>query len=81
MTGPDVALIITACGTLLSALFGGIAVLISALNSRAIQKVHNLTNSKMDELLTVTKKSATAEGNLAGRAEQKADTLATIGKS
>jgi hypothetical protein len=66
MTGPDVALIITALGTFMTSLG---SVFVSLRNSRKIEQVHQATNSKMDELLALTAKSSRAEGV----AEQKAN--------
>jgi len=39
--------------------------------SYQMRALHLSTNSRMDQLLDVTRLSAKAEGNLAGRAEQK----------
>jgi hypothetical protein len=65
MSGGDVALILTALGTLISSL-GSVAV--SLRNSRKIDAVHDSTNGKMDALLKLTAKSSKAEGT----AEEKA---------
>jgi uncharacterized membrane protein YgaE (UPF0421/DUF939 family) len=59
MTGPDVALIITALGTFITSLG---SVFVSLRNSRKIEAVHQATNSKMDDLLRLTAKSSKAEG-------------------
>lgn len=69
MTGAEIALIITACGTLVSAVAASTAVLIGALNSRKINTIHTLTNS----LAQKAQDGANAIGNLQGRVEQTAE--------
>ena len=43
------------------------AVLVSFFNSRKIQQIHILFNSRMDQLLTLTATSARANGVVQGR--------------
>ena len=71
MSGTDAALIITAIGTFVSATASAIAVVIGALNSRKLTAVHDLTNSKMSELLEVTKTAAEARGLKLGQEEKR----------
>ena len=71
MTGGEIAQVIVSVATLVTAIGG---VLIGLRNSRKINDVHDLTNGKMDKFLAVTKTSATAEGHLAGVAEERAAT-------
>lgn len=68
MTGTEIALIITACGTFLTAASG---VIISLRNARKLEQVHQTTNSKMDELIKLTAKSSRAEGVKAGLGGEK----------
>lgn len=73
MTGSEIALIITACGTLVSAIAASTAVVISALNSRKISQVHDLTNSLAQRAEASAHASGLAEGNRQGRVEQTAE--------
>jgi hypothetical protein len=68
MTGGEVAQIILASATFVTA--AG-AVLIGLLNTRRIAAVHDLTNSKMDKLLEVTRDAAEARGLKQGQDERK----------
>jgi hypothetical protein len=68
VTGTEVALILTAAGTLIASVGG---VIVGVRNSRKIEEVHKSTNGKMEQLLEITSKSAKAEGNLEGRQQQK----------
>jgi hypothetical protein len=52
------------------------AMLLSWRNSRKIKEVHLMINSKMSDLLALTRTSATAEGVLAGRAQVHEETAA-----
>ncbi len=67
----ETAQIIIAFGALISAIASSVAVVLSALNRNTIKdvetlgkKTHDLTNSKMQELLDVTRTSAEARGRL-----------------
>jgi hypothetical protein len=62
MTLGDVAQLITAMSA-----FG--ALVLSYFNRRAINEVHISTNSRMDQLLEMNKKSSRAEGLKEGREE------------
>ena len=62
MTGTEIALIISSCGTLVTAFAAFTGVMIGARNGRAIAAVHSSTNGKMEELLQLTAKSSKAEG-------------------
>lgn len=42
--------------------------------NKKVNATHKLINSRMDEMLVLTKGKAEAEGNLKGREEQKAET-------
>lgn len=59
MTGPDIAMVITSMATFVTALGG---FFVSLRNSHKIEAVHEATNSKMDQLLTLTAKASKAEG-------------------
>lgn len=69
MNGSDIALIITACGTFVSAFAASAAVIISAINGRKINTIHALTNSLAER----AEIGARAVGNLQGRVEQTAE--------
>ena len=71
MSGTDAALIITAFGTFISAVASSIAVVMGAINARKLNAVHDLTNSKMSELLEVTKTAAEARGLKLGQEEKR----------
>lgn len=76
MTGGDIALIITALGSLLAAMSSAAAVVLGALNARRllpiaeqVQKIEVATNSMKDRLIEATAKSEHAAGVVVGRAE------------
>lgn len=70
-TGSDVALIITAAGTFITALASAVAAILSVYKinaaSKKIDDVHVSTNGKMDELLASTGREQRALGVLEGR--------------
>lgn len=70
LSGSDIALIITAAGTLVSALASGAAVLVSSINQRKINEVHRQGNSNALRMEAMARSAGTAEGNLQGRTEQ-----------
>jgi len=71
----ELALVITAVGTLIAALSGlavGIGgLVISIRNRRSIEQVHKATNSMKDELVAEVREAALAQGLKQGRAERK----------
>ena len=80
MTGSDIALIITAIGSLIAAAASSAAVLIGAWSARKlipvidqVQKIEISTNSMKDALVTATAKAEHAAGMVAGRAEAVAE--------
>ena len=66
MTGGDIAAIIIASATFVTALGG---VIIGLVNARKIRDVHESTNGKMEELLNVTRTAAEARGLKRGQDE------------
>lgn len=66
--------------TVIIAIIGGVVSIVSLLLNLLIkQKVnttHTLINSRMDEMLLLTKEKGEAEGNLKGREEMKTETAA-----
>lgn len=64
-------MIITAFGTFISAVASSIAVVMGAINGRKLNAVHDLTNSKMTQLLEVTKDAAEARGLKMGLDEKR----------
>jgi hypothetical protein len=64
MTGAEIAQILLAAGTFVTAVGG---VLIGMLNTRRIKEVHALTNSKMGELVEEVRTGAQAKGVQEGR--------------
>jgi len=68
MTGGEVAQVIIAVATLVTAAGG---VIIGIINTRKIRDVHDSTNGKMQELLDVTRTSAEARGLKQGQEEAK----------
>lgn len=73
MSGTDIALILTAAGTLISALASGAAVVISAINSRKLNEVKQQTNGMIDKTAEMAHRAGAAEGNIAGRQELQAE--------
>jgi outer membrane murein-binding lipoprotein Lpp len=80
MTGEGIALIITAVGTLLTAIASGTAVIIGALNTiklnrtaADVRKIEVATNSMKDQLVAATATGAHAEGVAQGRADMTAE--------
>lgn len=71
MNGTEIALIITAVGTLVAALGG---VIIGVRNTRAIKQVHESTNGKMDKLLAVTGAAEKAKGVMEGLEQGRGET-------
>lgn len=81
MTGTEIALIVTASGTLIASFgvaFVGIytAIIAGRIKDQGviIEATHASTNSKMDKLLEVSALAAKAEGKLEGKAEAEAAT-------
>lgn len=77
-SGGDVALIITATGTLVAAMASSAAVIIGALNTTKlnrtaaqVEKIEIATNSMKDQLVAATASSALAQGKVEGRQEVK----------
>ncbi len=66
----EAAQLITALATLLTAFAG---LIIGIRNTRKIEQVRHATNSLTDRLVETTAVSSEARGNLAGRAELKAE--------
>lgn len=76
MSGSDIALVIGAFGTLISAIASSVAVVLTAMNrvtnlsnSRKIDEVHAATNGMKIELVNTTAKASYAEGLLEGKAQ------------
>lgn len=76
ISGSDVALIIGAFGTLISAVASSIAVVLTAMNrstsltnTKKIEEVHIATNGMKNELVATTAKASYAEGLLEGKAQ------------
>lgn len=70
MTGAEIAQIIVAAATFVTALGG---VLISLRNTRKIDEVHKQGNSTALRTEALARAAGVSEGNLAGRAEQTAE--------
>lgn len=77
--GNDIALIITAVGSLISAITASGALLIGALNARklnnqgaSIEVIHKATNSLTDRLVASTAVASHAEGKAEGNTEGRA---------
>lgn len=67
LTGTEIALILAASGTFVTSL----ATLVTSLrNSGKLDKVHESTNGKMDQMLELTARSAKAEGVAQEKANQ-----------
>ena len=62
MTGTEIALIITACGTLLTAVTGAVGIFVSLRNSRKLDEVHKTTNSLAERNEAIAKELGVAEG-------------------
>jgi hypothetical protein len=80
ITGSEIALIITAAGSLVAALASAAAVIIGALNTvklnrtaANVQKIEVATNSLTDRLVASTALSEHARGKVEGRAELKSE--------
>lgn len=80
MTGTELALVIGAIGTLISAMASSAALLIGALNTRKlnrtaanVQKIELATNSMKDALVAATAKGEHAAGVVQGRADVAAE--------
>lgn len=78
MTGGEIALIITAIGTLLSAVASASAAVIGAFNTlklnrtaEQVEKIEVATNSMKDQLVAATASSSHALGKTEGRQEVK----------
>jgi len=56
------------------AILGAVTTVVGAWLNYKIEKIHKQINSRMTEFLEATKALGTAEGNAAGRKEQKAET-------
>ncbi len=70
MTGAEVAQIIVATATLVTAMGG---VILGLRNSRKIEEVHKATNSLAAQAVASARAEGAAQGNLDGRAEQTAE--------
>lgn len=77
MTGAEVALIITAIGTLLTAMATAASIVMQEMNrretSRRLQGLHEQGNSNLQQMQRIARAAGIAEGNLQGRAEQTAE--------
>jgi hypothetical protein len=73
MTGTETALIITACGTLISAVASSVAMVLGALNARKIGDIKRQTDGMKNELVAEVRSASLAKGNLEGRKEQAAE--------
>lgn len=65
----EYALLIAAIASLIGALSGCVGVIVSWRNSRKIKEVHDLTNSKMTDLINEVREGATDKATLAERAK------------
>lgn len=59
--------------TVLLALISSITGILTIWLNHRLGRIHKQINSRMDELLKISKAEAMAEGNLKGRAEEKAE--------
>lgn len=72
-SGSEIALIITAAGTFLTALTSSAAVLIGVWNGRKIKEVHASTNGMKEELVASTARENHAQGYIDGRSALRSD--------
>lgn len=72
-SGSEIALIITAAGTFITAMTSSAAVLIGVWNSRKIKEVHLSTNGMKEELVASTARENHAQGYIDGRSELRSD--------
>lgn len=86
MSGEGIALIITACGTFLTAVASAAGVLVSLMNARRLdatnvklEAVHQTTNSLAERAEKSAKEAGIAQGTLTGRAEVMAENKADSG--
>ncbi len=70
MTGAEIAQIVVAVATLVTALGG---VIVGIRNTRRIEEVHRTTNSLATRTEALARSTGMAEGNLEGRKEQTAE--------
>lgn len=75
-SGSDIALVIGAIGTLISAVASSVAVVLTAMNrstslsnAKKIDEVHASTNGMKNELVATTAKASYAEGLIEGKAQ------------
>lgn len=72
-----IALIITAIGTLLTAMATAASIVMQEMNrretSRRLQGLHDQGNSNLQQMQRIARAAGIAEGNLQGRAEQTAE--------
>lgn len=72
-----IALIITAIGTLLTAMATAASIVMQAINQRAtdrkLQGLHEQGNSNAERMQALARQAGLKEGNLQGRAEQTAE--------
>jgi hypothetical protein len=68
VTGTETALIISACGTFLTALTSAYGVMVSQRNSRTLQELHASTNGLSERNEAIAKKLGIAEGKATERA-------------
>lgn len=61
--------------TVLLALIGSVTGLLTIWLNHRLGKIHKQINSRMDELLKISKAEALAEGTLKGRADEKAENI------
>lgn len=73
LSGSDVALILGGIATVISAIASSVAVVIGALNARAIENVRHSTDGMKDELVRATAMSSRAEGMTAGAMQERVD--------
>lgn len=85
ISGAEIALIITAAGTVLTSVASATAVIIGALNTiklnrtaAQVEKIEIATNSMKDALVSATASSAHAQGKSEGREEVKTELGATL---
>lgn len=72
-----IALIITAIGTLITAMAAAAGIVMQAINKREIDRklagLHDQGNSNLQQMQRIARAAGIAEGNLQGRAEQTAE--------
>lgn len=80
LTGEGIALIITAAGTLITAMASAAGIIVSLMNSRRlaeqavkIEEVHRTTNSLAERAEKSAKEAGLAQGTLQGRADVTAE--------